>query len=459
MGAPITWRNVEAPDLRGAAAMLNLAGTGINSGFDKLNQVLQNEQATADNNWKVQRDNNTQAFLSSINQYRTPEEYQAAVTSGALDPSKFGAQIDQAAARTALDGRLSVLQDRTTKANQFTDQQKARDAKPIVDQLSMMALSDDKAVRESAKQALGIYASNGMVPDAAILAGNMRTIGQQNVEWDRADRKFKDELLTSGVSRDEKRAHIGYMGAMSEAARVRAEAERASSSSETVSLKAQLAASKQQNAAAELKIKNSPLDAGTMDTYAGQQAFEKALGDLGLNQAQVNSVRQEYSKKYGNGVLVGYDEKGGEVRIGLPVSTALAAVKGSEDDWVRANWMGNSYRGRNAAKQVERLMSEPAYVSSLQEAMQAQGMQYRPLQPGAAAPVSVSATSRATQTARRSIIPSGVDPESSDNPAMAGVLAARLKERAKGMMTPREIEDAKSGKISPRIKLLLETSE
>lgn len=61
--------------------MLQLASNGFNSGFDKLNQVLQNEQATAESNWKVQRDN-TQAFLNSINQYRTPEEYQAALASG-----------------------------------------------------------------------------------------------------------------------------------------------------------------------------------------------------------------------------------------------------------------------------------------------------------------------------------------------------------------------------------------
>ena len=147
MAQPITWRNVDAPDLRGAAGMLNLAQHGFNSGFDQLNNVLKTEQATAENNWKIQRDNNTQAFLNSINQYRTPEEYQAALASGALDAGKYGAQIDQAAARSALDGRLSILQDRTTKANQFTDQQKERDARPIVDRLNTMALSEDKDVR------------------------------------------------------------------------------------------------------------------------------------------------------------------------------------------------------------------------------------------------------------------------------------------------------------------------
>lgn len=187
MSSPITWRNVEAPDLRGASSMLHLAGTSINSGFDKLNQVLQNEQATADANWKVQRDNNTQAFLNSINQYRTPEEYQAALASGALSTDKYGAQIDQAAARSALDGRLSVLQDRAVRANQHADQQKEYEARPIVDQLQAMSLSDDKDLRRSAKEALGIYAGHGMVPKAAELAGKILVNDRQFTDWGHAD--------------------------------------------------------------------------------------------------------------------------------------------------------------------------------------------------------------------------------------------------------------------------------
>ena len=202
MAPPITWRNVDAPDLRGAASMLQLASNGINSGFDKLNQVLQNEQATADANWKVQRDNNTQAFLNSINQYRTPEEYQTALVSGALDPGKYGAQIDQAVVRSALDGRLAILQDRAIKANQFEDQQKAREAQPIVDRLNTMALSDDKQVRQSAKEALGIYAQNGMVPEASKIAGNIRNVEHQNVTWDQEAKKVADDLLTNAARRN-----------------------------------------------------------------------------------------------------------------------------------------------------------------------------------------------------------------------------------------------------------------
>ena len=209
MARPITWRNVEAPDLRGAASMLQLANNGFNSGFDKLNQVLQNEQATAESNWKVQRDNNTQAFLNSINQYRTPEEYQAALASGALTTDKYGAQIDQAAARSALDGRLSILQDRAVKAGQFEDQQKAREAKPIVDHLKMMMLSKDKDVQASAEAALPMYMSGGYLPNGADLAKDIRSTGRQNTEWEQADTRFQNEqALQPGKLQAQEDAHL-----------------------------------------------------------------------------------------------------------------------------------------------------------------------------------------------------------------------------------------------------------
>lgn len=447
MASPITWHNVGAPDLRGAASMLQLASNGFNSGFDKLNQVLQNEQATAEANWKVQRDNNTQAFLNSINQYRTPEEYQAALTSGALDPSKFGAQIDQAAARSALDGRLAILQDRAVKAGQFEDQQKAREAKPIVDQLGMMALSDDKDVRASAKAALAPYMEAGMLPNGAELAGKIRMADRQNTEWDQADTKFvrEGEKHSSDMLTD--KARRGLIGAQTGQANAAADHYRSESSSATASLKAQLAASKAEKAAAEELIKNSPLDAGTMDTGAGQKAFEAELGKLGLPKAQLDNIRKEYVKQFSNGIVL-TTKDGSKINVPLPVSTALAAVKGTEDDWIRANWAGNSYRGVNAAKKLKELIADPVYVDNVSAAMQAQGIQYRPLQSKEEGDASVPK--------RRSIFPQ----EDSED---TGVISARAQqtinsrlEKVRGMMTAKEIEEAKTGKLPFRIKRLLE---
>jgi hypothetical protein len=453
MGLPITWRNVEAPDFSGASRMLSQAQVGFNNGFAQFQDILKNQEATAESNWKVTRDNNTQAFLDSVNRYRTPEEYQAALESGALDVSRFGPQIDRSAARNALDGRLSILQDRTTKANQFADQIKAREAQPIIDQLSTMAVSDDKDLRESAKKALGIYTGHGMVPKAGELAAKIDQAGQMfvdrergDVTFNRAGEKHSSDLLTAAAHRNVYVAQANNLNAA-------ATRERSEGSATTAALKAELAAAKAQKGAAELLIKNSPLDAGTMDTYEGKKKFADGLKSLGITDPEVvDSIHQSFSKDYGNGVLVGKSEKGDDVRIGLPVATALAAVEGAKTDWMaRPNWLVGSGRGGRASERVKALMSEPSYIDSLQKAMQAQGIQYRALNTEDESPVG-----RVSTNSRRSVFPQPTgDDDFSGSSITQQAIAARLQ-KAKELMTPQEIEAAKSGRISPRVMKILQ---
>lgn len=451
MAQPITWRNVDAPDLRGAASMLHLANTSFNSGFDKLNQVLQNEQATAESNWKVQRDNNTQAFLNSINQYRTPEEYQAALTSGALDPSKFGAQIDQAAVRSALDGRLAILQDRAVKAINYGNTMTDAKEDPIKRAATLAILSGDK------EGYARIIAEN---PNARFLpevAGKNRDITHQNVTWDQEARTFDDNLKTNAVRRS-------LMGAQTNQANAAAENYRADNSDEKVALKTELAALKAQNEAAALKIKNSPLDAGTMDTYEGKKKFAEGLKALGITDSEViDNIHKSFSRGYGNGVLVGKSDKGEDVRIGLPVATSLEAVAGAGKDWMlRPNWFIGSNRGGRALDRVKELVSEPSYVSSLQEAIQAQGIQYRPLTAKASdteAPATArSALPKPTNARLFAGGDPGVDPLDASGAALMNQVIQARAEKAKSTMTPAEIEEAqKTGKLPFRIKQLLES--
>lgn len=446
MAYPITWRNVEAPDLRGAASMLQLANNGFNSGFDKLNQVLQNEQATAESNWKAQRDNNTQAFLNSINQYRTPEEYQAALASGALDASKYGAQIDQAATRSALDGRLAILQDRAVKAGQFEDQQKAREAKPIVDQLSMMALSDDKDVRASAKAALAPYMEAGMLPNGAELAGKIRMTDRQNTEWSQADTKFvrDGEKHSSDMLTD--KARRGLIGTQAELLRDEGSGARAA-------LKAELAASKAENAAAALKIKNGPLDAGDLGTTEGKAKFVEGLKQRGIEKDEANSILQEFASRYSNGLLVGYKDAEGKepIRIPVPVSYALSAVEAAgSDSKMRPNRLIGSGRGDRAVNRLNDLMAEPTNIDQLQEALQARGIQYRPLQ------------TKESPVSGRVSLPKPIRLGAEDGADLISQTVTARAERnasAESMMTPAEIaESRKTGKVPFRIKRILEAA-
>lgn len=202
MASPITWRNVEAPDLRGAATMLQLANNGFNSGFDKLNQVLQNEQATAEANWKMQRDNNTQAFLDSINQYRTAEDFQAAQQAGALDKvrSQFGTQIDRAAIRAAEDGRLAVLQGRDVQAINYGNTMQDHKEAPTKQQV-MADILAGKLKPEDLQQ----YSGNRFFLDAA---GKLRDVSRQNTEWNQADTRFQQDKEMHPLNIEAKRASI-----------------------------------------------------------------------------------------------------------------------------------------------------------------------------------------------------------------------------------------------------------
>lgn len=348
MSRPITWQNLQQSSFGDASRGMALAQDSFKSGFQSVQDVLNKQEATAEANWKQAKDNNTQAFLDEISKYRTPEEYQAALASGELAAKRqqFGAQIDQAAVRTAQDGRLALLQDRTLKANQYADQAQERDARPIVDQLSMMALSEDKDVRRSAKDALGIYAQNGMVPKAAELAGKIRTVDHENEAWtregvkfDREGKKLDSDLLSAQMDRRYKEALINHTNADAK----RLAAPKTGSDG------------KFNPAAIDEMVKGTHFSSGTLDTKEGRDAFFKGLKEFNLTPKQLDDVLQNFSDLSAQGV-VGKDKSGNTVRMPLPVEAALQAVGRSTDPTYYLPMV--SMRGNNAVDHYKKYLSD-----------------------------------------------------------------------------------------------------
>lgn len=112
MGQPITWRNVDAPDLRGSAALMGVAQQGINRGFDQFQNVLQRQQQVDEANWNQVKENNTNELRNQLFAARTPEEAQAIQAQIMERMNTLGAQVDQNSIRTAMDGRIPLLQQR-----------------------------------------------------------------------------------------------------------------------------------------------------------------------------------------------------------------------------------------------------------------------------------------------------------------------------------------------------------
>lgn len=140
MAGPITWRNLQAPTDGGAGRILQGAAYNLNQGFNNLGDLLKERSQIQDANIETQRSNNTNAFLDQLSQYRTPEELQTAISTGAVDQlrQQFGRNIDAGQVRGAADQRLASLQQQTVANNAFQDDATQRQQRPIADQAGQL---------------------------------------------------------------------------------------------------------------------------------------------------------------------------------------------------------------------------------------------------------------------------------------------------------------------------------
>lgn len=148
MAQPITWQNVNAPQIDTTRGMA-VAGSFINNGFDKLGEIIKQREAVDAANWNNTKTNNTEEIYRQMAQFDTPEAYQAALKSGAIQSimGGMGAQYDQAGVRQAMNAQMGILQDRTMKANAFQDSTQTHAQKPIVEQAMAMAVSGDPGLK------------------------------------------------------------------------------------------------------------------------------------------------------------------------------------------------------------------------------------------------------------------------------------------------------------------------
>lgn len=296
----ITWRDLAAPSFRDTGLLMGQAQQGFNSGFDQLNNVLKREQDTAEANWKVQRDNNTQAFLNSINQYRTADEYQAAQKAGVFDQlrQQFGQQIDHAAIRAAEDGRPSVLQGRDVQDITYGNTMQDAKEAPTKQQVMAGILSGEIKSTDQLAQ----YSQNRFFLDAT---GKLRDIEYQNVTRNREGKVFDDNMLTSAVQRREKEAHIGLMGLQGEAVKMQAEAAK-----ERASLERNLRESggggeggtKAPTFSPEVAnayIKNTSYSGGEVGKPEGAKTIDEAIKSAGVEQTDANKIRRVLSEMPG----------------------------------------------------------------------------------------------------------------------------------------------------------------
>lgn len=352
--AAITWQNVNGPSLADAARPLEAAQRSIAGGFDVLGNVLKQRENTENANWEQIKKNNTDEFMNKLYQAQGPEGFKRLQDSGELDRmiAANGAQIDQAAARSAMDNRMGVLQDRGIKNiaynNTMTDAAQEADVRRI----GLLTLTDPVAAQAelAAKPELraAVQLAQGIDSRQQVLKD--RVWNETKQQWevkkiesglatDEAQRKkLQDDLRTSAAHRTLYGAQTDLTRAQANALAIKAEDAAIDGAGGTSSGTGSSGAGGGRNGALDRFVANSPYDKGDISTTAGKEALYKALKEIGVSDGAKADILANLEKYYKTGAVVGHDEKGNPIRVPLPVSAVIDAVHGSSDNPLAIGW-------------------------------------------------------------------------------------------------------------------------
>ena len=227
MAQPITWRNVDAPSFGEASRMMALAQNGINRGFENFNNILKNEQAIVEANWKQGKENNTNAYLGELLSAKTPEELAARQDFLNQMRAGFGAQVDAPAVLKATDERGSVLQNRAlsniTYQNSLEDQATAADqaAFKVATANGDTAAQKDILARNAGKRWVGDAAMSAekAFRDQVKFGQDNVTFGNGLIDHEQKMKLFPGQLEAQTASLDNTRAQTALLTAQADAAK------------------------------------------------------------------------------------------------------------------------------------------------------------------------------------------------------------------------------------------------
>lgn len=350
MAGPITWQNIAAPSIAEASRGLALAQQGINAGFDSFNNVIKQQTDAENANWEQVKKNNTEAFLAKLYQAQGAEGFKALQSSGELDRmlAANGAQIDAAAARSAMDGRLGVLQQRDVAGIQYKntmlDDAQAGDVRRI----GMLTLTDPEAAKAelAAKPELraAVQLAQGIDSRQQVLKD--RVWNEQKQQWETAAeaqrqlvrplevKKLEEDLKNSPLDRAYKQSQIALNQAHARAY----DAEQATkvAGKEAEATKAALAAALKDNL-----YRDGPLTPSSIESLA-ELAKKNDVGgkgdDAGDKRAKLMERITDLANKGVTRTVTGPDGKPVTVNVPIPLSVARAALLSSTNTTL--SWNG-----------------------------------------------------------------------------------------------------------------------
>lgn len=197
MAGPITWRNIDAPSLNGVGSLFRGAQDSFNQGMGSLGKLLDTAQQTRVDNVNALRNSNQQDFRSYMSSFLTPEDLEAAQTSGALADrlAGYGGAIDRAAADDLVNTQISQLRSRIRDQNQYADEKRDREERPLQDEILSMITQGNT---EGARARLDELQLRSEHPLEQALANALRTQKQDK----RDDTRFSWESNNQAFTRD-----------------------------------------------------------------------------------------------------------------------------------------------------------------------------------------------------------------------------------------------------------------
>ncbi len=343
----ITWRNVEGPNFRDAILAGTTAQQQMNAGFDNFNKILEQETKTNLANWDNTKVNNTRAAMNELMQYRTPEEYQAAQASGALNAltQRYGAQVDQEAIRTAIDNRLPTLQQRALTGIDFKNKTLEDQLRPIAQQAEIFAAKGDTASLDA------LYANNPTLRD--FMGGKLSA---KAIEGARAADLHKYAGNKDVRDGQQLESTIQHQRATEDIGRTQARASLLSAQAQNYAIRNKGNGGKLYSAAEQHAIDASPYGGGRLDAKGGIEQVAQDLKKAGWDSDKVASAMAGLLKEFPDGKILLED---GKSSIGVPVSTITSYMLKNGD-----NWFFNE--GSSAASQFKTMMrKDKAFVNTL----------------------------------------------------------------------------------------------
>lgn len=375
--AAITWQNISGADMAGAGRTLDAAQQRMDGVFAGLDGLLKKREATDTANWDNTKNNNTQAFLNEVAKFRTPEEFQAAQQSGVLDQMRqgYGAQVDANAVRAAQDGRLAILQGRAKTDADYQDLAQA----PLRDQFMAAVQRQDKLTQN-------IMMNDPTLRNKATLLKAADDFAQQGVIRDRATIKFGFDQAAEAQNVKTRLLEIEKINSDLETAKVQRALQEAQTRNYDAEAKTRTNP-KVDPATKEATIKallaDTPLAGGTMDTKEGLDNFYAALKARGIEPGgkEERDILTQFSKKFGDGMVIGTDEKTGKpIKVPVPATVAIEALRRTDSSWYTWDNMGDSFTNI-LSKRLDSESGDPELIKGIQAGNYIKGLRFNALKP------------------------------------------------------------------------------